>query len=115
MGRKSQSLIPPGCVDASALLKAIVRDRHLVDWQSPRINDVRYPEFLEFFRNARQLTRHHLIIGANFVYGWMPTMLDFRSDDFQRGVDYLERARRDHDLGVGEVHDLANLVNNSIV
>lgn len=113
--RQARSQIPPGCLDPAALLKAIVRDRNLVDWQDPAIYDVRYPEFLLFFRSAPKLTRHHLIIGANFVYGWMPTMLDFRSDHFEAGVNYLERARTHHDLGAAEVQDLAGLVNNSFV
>jgi hypothetical protein len=97
------------------LLRSIVRDRNLVDWQHREINDVRYPEFLLFFRDAPKLSRHHLIIGANFVYGWMPTMLDFRSDHFEQCVNYLERARKHHDLGAPEVCELAELVNNSIV
>jgi hypothetical protein len=113
--RQSRPRIPPGCVDRVALLKAIVRDRNRVDWQNPVINDIRYPEFLLFFRKAATLTPHHLIIGANFVYGWMPTMLDFRSKEFKRCVIHLERARKHHDLGTDELEELAGLVNNSNV
>jgi hypothetical protein len=115
LGRRVSSQVPPGCLDRAALLRAIVRDRNLVDWEDPAIYDVRYPEFLLFFRRAPKLSRHHLIIGANFVYGWMPTMLDFRSERFEPCVNYLERARTQHDLGAAEVRDLAGLVNNSIV
>src|SRR5450759_1381971 len=115
MRRQARSQVPPGCLDANALLKAVVRDCKLIDWQHPRINDVRYPEFLLFFRNVPKLTRHHLVIGANFVYGWMPTMVDFRSEEFELCVNHLERARTQHDLGADEVEQLAGLINNSVV
>ncbi|MDB4869800.1 MAG: hypothetical protein JWL97_804 [Gemmatimonadales bacterium] len=59
--RRAPSQIPLGCLDRSALLRSIVRDRNLVDWQHREINDVRYPEFLLFFRDAPKLSRHHLI------------------------------------------------------
>lgn len=45
----------------------------------------------------------------------MPTILDFRTDHFEVAVNYLERARMDHHLGVAEVGSLAALINNSMV
>ncbi|MEI6435623.1 MAG: hypothetical protein WCP32_12315, partial [Bacteroidota bacterium] len=33
--------------------------------------DISYPEFLEYFKNIEVISRHNLIIGINFTYGWM--------------------------------------------
>lgn len=115
MPRQARSTVPPGCLDQATLLKALVRDsERLSSWESANY-DVSYPEFLDYFRKAGPLTRHHLIIAANFTYGWMPTILDFRSDGFIEAVGFLERARAQELLSVNELSELAKLVNNSMV
>lgn len=115
MARQSASATPLGCSDRRALIGSLVRDsERLSSWVSGTY-DVSYPEFLEYFRAAGPLTRHHLIISANFVYGWMPTILDFRSGSFVEAVALLEKARAQETLGPDELHELARLVNNSIV
>lgn len=77
--------------------------------------DVSYPEFLSYFKSCGPLTNHHLIIATNFVYGWMPTILDFVSREFEKGVTYLEKARAGGRLSVDELTALAKIVNNSTV
>lgn len=81
----------------------------------PGSYDVSYPEFLAYFRNVDSIDRHHLIIGANFSYGWMPTILDFRDQGFESAVDYLRRSRLGADLDVDELHTLSKVINNSMV
>lgn len=108
-------MVPPGCVDQEILLKALVRDCAHVPTPKPGSYEVSYPEFLEYFRAVPSLTKHHLIIAANFSYGWMPTILDFRSDAYDDAVGYLERARQSDDLEPHELFALSRLVNNSMV
>jgi hypothetical protein len=72
---KERSFTPPGCADPTALLKSVSRDIDCVATQRSVSFDVSYPEFLRYFRDAGALTRHHVIIAANFAYGWMPTIL----------------------------------------
>jgi len=110
-----RSIVPPGCADRTVLLRSILRDSLRVPVPKFGSYDVSYPEFLEYFRRVSLLERHHLIIAANFSYGWMPTILDFRSDCFDDAVKLLERARISGDLGVDELFTLACVVNNSIV
>lgn len=110
-----RSPIPPGCLDHEALLRSLARDCSQVPVDSETSYDVSYPEFLAYFGNCGDLTRHHLIIGANFSYGWMPTILDFRERDFERGVEILRRSSSELSLTVGDIEALSRIVNNSIV
>ena len=36
---------------------------------------------------------YFLIIGINFTYGWMPTILDFRSKNFEEALEILNKAK----------------------
>ena len=47
-----------------------------------------YPDFLKYFSDLKTITRHNLTIGINFTYGWMPTIFDFRSDNFDSAAYY---------------------------
>jgi hypothetical protein len=77
--------------------------------------DVSYPEFLEYFKTCGPIGNHQLIIAANFAYGWMPTILDFVSRDFEKGAASLEMARTGGRLSVDDLKGLAKIVNNSTV
>lgn len=44
---------------------------------------ISYPEFLIYFKDLKIITQHNLTIGINFTYGWMPTIFDFPSDNFE--------------------------------
>jgi hypothetical protein len=47
-----------------------------------------YPEFLRYFRDIATIETHHLIIAANFTYGWMPTMLRSRASVLMRRLRF---------------------------
>ena len=110
-----RSVVPLGCVDHGALLRALVRDAVLVAADDFTSYDVSYPEFLKYFNSCGPLTNHHLIIATNFAYGWMPTILDFASREFEKGVAYLEIAKAGGKLSIAELTTLAKIVNNSTV
>lgn len=74
-----------------------------------------YPEFLKYFSNLKTITRHNLIIGINFTYGWMPTIFDFRSDNFDKAIEILNEAKNGNNLDVDNLVLLKGLLNNSLV
>jgi hypothetical protein len=77
--------------------------------------DISYPEFLQYFETVDTLSKHHLVIGINFTYGWMPTILDFRSDRFEEAVAILNRAKAGRDPDLHDLALLKQLFNNSLV
>ena len=76
---------------------------------------ISYPEFLKYFQNLKTITKHNLIIGINFTYGWMPTIFDFRSDKFDEALNILNKAKKDNKLTKDDLVLLKGLLNNSLV
>lgn len=77
-----------------------------------------YREFLRYFDNLREveLNEHHLVIAANFTYGWMPRTLKWKTDNFAQAVEILNRARAsDTRLSQESLASLAELIDNSMV
>lgn len=74
-----------------------------------------YPEFLRYFRELPVVEEHHLIIAANFTYGWMPTMIRFKSTRFDEGAAILNRVKSGQPLSDDDITCLAILINNSLV
>ena len=77
-----------------------------------------YPHLQAWLNSKLVLDEQNLICAAHMVYGWMPTILElhpgesFSSHD---GVTLLNKARKQGSLSVGEIDQLAGLVNNSVV
>lgn len=81
-----------------------------------RSDYISYPEFLEYFKNKEKITKHDLIIGIHFVYGWMPTIFDFRSDNFDEAIKILNKAKKGTELITqDDLILLKGLFNNSLV
>lgn len=74
-----------------------------------------YYHFVKYFGDKQQLTEHDLVIAANFTYGWMPTILKFKSDGFVAAVTIINKARGPHRISDEELETLKKLMNNSIV
>ncbi|MDD3769374.1 MAG: hypothetical protein PHV10_02055 [Sulfuricurvum sp.] len=77
--------------------------------------DKSYVYFLKYFENKNILTEEDLIISANFTYGWMPTILNFKSNKFNECVDILNVSKTKNRLEYEEIKTLKTLVNNSLV
>jgi len=112
---KERSVVPPGCADLPTLVNSLSRDVGCVATQRAVSYDISYPEFLRYFRDAGELTRHHVIIAANFAYGWMPTVLKSISTDLDAATQSLQRARDGQLLRQAEIENLANVINGSSV
>ena len=112
---KRKSFAPPGCVDPLALAKSIGRDIDSVSTQRAVSYDISYPEFLRYFRESGALTRHNVVIAANFAYGWMPTILKSLANELDDVIDALERARRGELLQPDDIKTLSRAINGSTV
>lgn len=77
--------------------------------------DIIYPEFVKYFKGNTTITFHHMVIGINFTYGWMPTAFDFRSKEFSAAVKILNLAKKSEDLTEQQFAILKDLFNNSLV
>ena len=77
--------------------------------------DVSYLEFLKYFNDITIITKHNLVIGINFTYGWMPTIFDFRSDNFDEAIEILNNAKNGVIPTVKQLKVLKGLLNNSLV
>ncbi len=54
-----------------------------------------YKEFLKYFSDIKgNITAHHLILGINFTYGWMPTIFKFKSFDFRKSLQILNKVKK---------------------
>jgi hypothetical protein len=76
---------------------------------------ISYPEFLKYFKKKRSIKKSHLIIGIHFTYGWMPTVFDFRSNEFKKAVKILNKSKGNNLLTIEELSILKSLFNNSLV
>jgi len=93
----------------------IARDERDVQLEPGDTYLLSYPEFVAYFANLDAVTRHNLIIAANFVYGWMPRTLRFRSQDFDLAVTILNAAKSGSTIGERELSLLKDLIDNSMV
>ena len=81
---------------------------------------ISYPHFIDYFNKVSTITFHEMTIGINFTYGWMPTIFDYRSDNYNKAVEILNGVKMgivpsNEDPNNDELIILRNLFNNSIV
>jgi hypothetical protein len=76
---------------------------------------ISYTEFLKYFNVLKTITRHNLIIGINFTYGWMPTIFNFRSEKFEDVLHILNKVKKGNDVNIDNLILLKGFFNNSLV
>ncbi len=74
-----------------------------------------YYHFVKYFEGKDEITEHDLVIGANFTYGWMPTILHFKSNEFSSAVSIINKAKTSERISDAELNTLKKLINNSLV
>jgi len=101
--------------DAQHLIERISRDEApmQIDQRSAYVRS--YPEFLRYFRDLEEIELHHLIIAANFIYGWMPRTLRFKTATFAEAVCILNWAKVGNLLTDADLRCLIALIDNSMV
>jgi len=80
-----------------------------------RADYISYKEFVKYFADLKTITKHNLIIGINFTYGWMPTIFEFCSDNFEESLSILNRAKKGEIPKKEQLGILRSLFNNSLV
>lgn len=71
--------------------------------------------FIKYFEDKDFLDEQDLIIGANFSYGWMPTILNFKSEKFGECVSIMNQAKTNEIISKEQLSILKGLINNSVV
>lgn len=74
-----------------------------------------YFHFVDYFSRKDSLNEQDLIIGANFTYGWMPTILNFKTDKFSAALSALNDAKKPERITDDQLLILKELINNSLV
>ncbi len=96
-------------------IKRLLKDENTINISKDRSDFISYPEFLKYFRDIKKITKHDVVIGINFTYGWMPTIFDFRSNDIDLVIDILNRAKQGKVPCENELDVLKKCFNNSLV
>lgn len=105
----------------------------IADIAIPKIIDARkendsyllsYPHFIDYFRSLKTIDKRAFFIGSNFTYGWMPTVLRYKTDKTGKAdlnarlrlvISLLNRAKAEPDLSKAELGEIKGVINNSIV
>lgn len=73
-----------------------------------------YSAFLSYFSCLQTLTEHNVIIGAYFVYGWMPTILELRGD-IDEVVKIANLVKKSTTITDDQLRTVAFAINGSVV
>lgn len=76
---------------------------------------ISYKEFLTYFAGISTITKHNLVIGINFTYGWMPRIFQFRSNMFEEALAILNNAKKGVIPKSVQLRVLKELFDNSLV
>ena len=74
-----------------------------------------YKEFLSYFNDLKDINKHNLVIGAHFVYGWMPTVLNLNIKNEKEVLDILNKVKKGVLINEADVEILKRSINNSVV
>jgi hypothetical protein len=97
------------------LFDRLLRDERFVPEQSESPFTLTYFAFIAYFQELYEITSENVIIGANFTYGWMPTMLRLKNSNFEEAAEVLRQAKFREALTNRDMQVLIDLMNNSIV
>ena len=74
-----------------------------------------YFYFVKYFSGRDEISEADLIIGSNFTYGWMPTILNYKSNRFSDVTKILNNAKKSKRISNDDLTLLKGLINNSLV
>lgn len=80
-----------------------------------KLEYITYPEFLRYFNDIHEITKHNLIIGISYTYSWMPTIFNFKTDKFDEVLKILNEAKKDKLPDHNSLNILKECFNNSMV
>lgn len=100
--------MPVTIADLIAAEDTLVIDRRRSDALS-------YPTLVSYFQQIPIITAESMTIGIHMAYGWMPTIFEFRHNEWDGALMILNRAKSGHQLNVRDIDTLKNLFHNSVV
>lgn len=76
-----------------------------------------YQEFVSYFRNLEIINLHNFVIGANFAYGWMPTILEIKKNrgELSETITILNAVKKGKLIDREALTNLRDTINNSLV
>lgn len=87
----------------------------LMDVDPDHTYQISYPFFVNYFDQLDQIEMENLIIGANCIYGWMPTILNYKDTTFEEALEILNQVKNGDMIDDDQIIMLKNLINNSFV
>ena len=102
-------------MSTSSLIERLLHGEQNVPEQSNNPFTFAYFAFLDYFQQLDLIEPQHVIISANFTYGWMPTMLRLKNTDFASAAHVLNQVKASESITDADFQTLINLMNNSIV
>lgn len=102
-------------MSTTLLFQRLLQGEPHVPEQSQNPFTLAYFAFLDYFDQLSYIEPQHVIIGANFTYGWMPTMLRLRHTDFTSAANILNHVKAREQITNSDLQVLIGLINNSIV
>lgn len=117
-------------MDANALADILCRSdeflkalKDQIEQAEPEMSYVyAYRYFVEFFAKKENLTKEDVVIGANFTYGWMPTIITHKVQNFDidlEGVtqvlNQLKGVKSSAQFDSSAAKQVTSFVNNSLV
>ena len=104
------------------IVRLIIKDAKSVNFESDddkfRSYLLTYPEFIRYFQKLPVIRCHNLIIAANFTYGWIPSITEFRKfqrKDFKEATTILNRVKAGNHVNEENVKTLQALIDNSLI
>ncbi|WP_371804792.1 hypothetical protein [Candidatus Lokiarchaeum ossiferum] len=74
-----------------------------------------YKHFIDYFKNPDVIEEKHFYISTNFVYGWMPTILKYKSNKINDCISLLNEVKSGEILNKDQLTILKSTINNSII
>lgn len=102
-------------MSTSLLFQRLLEGELHVPEQSRNPFTAAYFAFLDYFDQIPHIEPQHVIISANFTYGWMPTMLRLQHTDFALAANVLNQVKAHEPITNADIQVLIDLINNSIV
>ncbi|PIP73130.1 MAG: hypothetical protein COW88_02880 [Candidatus Lloydbacteria bacterium CG22_combo_CG10-13_8_21_14_all_47_15] len=97
-------------------LKKLKKDAQFLNIDKDASYIQAYREFLQYFKKLDVIEKHQFFIGAHFVYGWMPRMLNLNIQELEEVLMLLNKAKESETLLSGqELEVLKNCINHSMV
>ena len=93
----------------------IARDEKNVKFRPDDPYLLSYREFIAYFEDLKEITRHNLVIASYFTFGWMPEKLEFKIENFPSAIAILNEVRSGNMIEEKDLQLLKEMLYGSLV